>query len=229
MFKFLRKNRKTILWIIVISFGIGIFSFGFISRTVNIDIVATVNGKKISYQTFKSLVSQQLFNWQNQNKDKEITQKDITQIKKEVLRYLIQQQLLLNEAQRLGIQTSKAEVISTIQSLPQFQKDGKFLPQLYFQNLSRFYHLEPPEYEKIVENNLIVNRLRRFILSNIRVTEKEIEEEYLLNSKKINKEEIKKKLLQNKRTLYFTEWLKSLYKDTKIKNYLPRIEKTIKQ
>ena len=174
------------------------------------------------------MVTQQISNWRQKNQDKEISQKDINQIKNEALNYLIQQQLLLNEAHKLGIQTSKVEITNTIRSLPQFQKDEKFSAALYFQTLRAYYHLEPAEYEKIVKNNIVIQRLRRFILSSIKVTEKEIEEEYLLNDKKKDKAEIKNQLIQDKRTLFYTEWLKTLYRNVKIKNYLPRIEKILK-
>jgi len=224
MMSFLRKNVKTFLWCIVISFVIGVFLWNFSTRRL-IDCVVRVNGIKISYSSFLESVNRRIRNWYDENPEKELTDAQTKELKSEVLNSLIQEELLHQEAKRYGIYVSQSEVINTIRSLPQFQKDGKFQPQLYFYILRNYFRTEPATYEAQVKNAIINQKLRNLILSSVKVTDQEVKEEYEKRKIKEEEEEFKKNFLQEKKILFYRQWLISLYQKAKIINNLDKIEK----
>ncbi|MCJ7645379.1 SurA N-terminal domain-containing protein [bacterium] len=224
MMSFLRKNVKTFLWCIVISFVIGVFLWNFSTRRL-IDCVVRVNGIKISYSSFLESVNRRIRNWYDENPEKELTDAQTKELKSEVLSSLIQEELLHQEAKKYGIYVSQSEIINTIRSLPQFQKDGKFQPQLYFYILRNYFRTEPATYEAQVKNAIINQKLRNLILSSVKVTDQEVKEEYEKRKIKEEEEEFKKNFLQEKKILFYRQWLISLYQKAKIINNLDKIEK----
>ena len=224
---FLRKNVKIFLWIVAVIFIGGIFFFGFGRGGFDINTVAKVNGKKIPYEKFRRQVYQRMQERRMDNEDKEITEGEIKEIKRDVLGSLIQEELICQEAKRYGIKISDSEIINTIHSLPQFQKDGKFHPGLYIQVLRYSLKTEPEKYEEGIKRFLLSQRLRQLILSGIKITEQEIDNGYekkgLVEAKE-EREEFKQKLLNEKRSILFRQWLVGLYQKVKIVSYLEKFK-----
>lgn len=224
MMSFLRRNVKTFLWCIAIAFIIGVFLWNFSTRRL-IDCVAKVNGSKVPYSYFLEAVNRRIRNWYDENPEKELTDPQTKEIKSEVLNLLIQEELLLQEAKRYGIYVSQSEVINTIRSLPQFQKDGKFQPELYFYILRNYYRIEPSIYENQIKRMITSQKMTNLILSSVKVTDQEVKEEYERRKIKEEEEEFKKDFLQQKRILFYRQWMLSLYQKAKIINNLDKIEK----
>lgn len=224
MMNFLRRNVKTFLWCIAIAFIIGIFLWNFSTRRL-IDCVAQVNGTKISYSYFLETVNRRIRNWYDENPEKELTDAQTKEIKSEVLNSLIQEELLHQEAKRYGVYVSQSEVINTIYSLPQFQKDGKFQPELYFYILRNYFRTEPAIYETLIKRSITHQKMTNLILSSVKVTDQEVKEEYERRKIKEKEEDFKKDFLQEKRILFYRQWVLSLYQKAKIINNLDKIEK----
>jgi len=221
---FLRKNVKTFLWCIAIAFIIGIFLWNFSIRRLT-DCVVQVNGTKISYSSFLEAVNRRIRNWYDENPNEELTDLKTKEIKSEVLSSLVQEELLYREAKRYGIYVSQSEVINTIRSLPQFQKDGNFQPQLYFYILRNYFRIEPATYEAQIKRSIINQKMINLILSSVKVTDQEVKEEYGRRKIKEKEEDFKKSFLKEKRILFYRQWLLSLYQKAKIINNLDKIEK----
>lgn len=221
---FLRKNVKTFLWCIAVAFIIGIFLWNFSTRRL-IDCAAQVNGTKISYSSFLDVVHRRIRNWYDENPEGELTDAQIREIKSGVLSSLIQEELLHQEAKRYGIYVSKSEVINTIRSLPQFQRDGKFEPDLYFYILRNYFRTEPSTYETQIKRAITNQKLRSLILSSVKVTDQEVKDEYERRKTKEKEEDFKKNLLEEKKILLYRQWLISLHQKAKIINNLDKIEK----
>ncbi|MFB0527189.1 MAG: SurA N-terminal domain-containing protein [bacterium] len=225
MMNFLRKNVKTFLWCIAIAFIGGVFLWNFSTRRL-IDCVVQVNGTKISYASFLDSVNARIRNWYDQNPEAELTDDQRKEIKSEVLNSLIQEQLLLQQAKKYGIYVSQSEVINTIRSLPQFQREGQFDPRLYFYILQNYFRTEPAVYESQIKRLITNQKMRDFIISSVKVTDQEIKDEYERRKIKDKKEEdFKKEFLQGKKILFYRQWLLSLYQKAKIINNLDKIEK----
>jgi len=221
---FLRKNVKTFLWSIAIAFIGGVFLWNFSTRRL-IDCVVQVNGTKVSYSSFLESVNMRIRNWYDQNPQAELSDDQRKEIKSEVLNAFIQEQLLIQEARKYGIYVSQSEVINTIRSLPQFQREGKFDPQLYFYILQNYFRTEPAVYEAQIKQLIINQKVRDFIISTIKVTDQEVKDEYERRKMKEKTEDFKESFLQEKKVLFYRQWLLSLYQKAKIINNLDKIEK----
>jgi len=224
MMNFLRRNVKTFLWCIAIAFIIGIFLWNFSIRRLT-DCVVQVNGTKISYSSFLEAVNRRIRNWYDENPNEELTDLKTKEIKSEVLSSLVQEELLYREAKRYGIYVSQSEVINTIRSLPQFQKDGKFQPELYFYILRNYFRIEPAIYETLIKRTITNQKMTNLILSSVKLTDQEVKEEYERRKIKEKEEDFKKDFLQEKKILFYRQWVLSLYQKAKIINNLDKIEK----
>jgi len=222
---FLRKNVKTFLWCIAIAFIGGVFLWNFSTQRL-VDCVVKVNGTKISYSSFLDSVNMRIRNWYDQNPEAELSDDQRKEIKSEVLNSLIQEELLLQEAKKHRIYVSQSEVINIIRSLPQFQREGKFDPQLYFYILQNYFRTEPAVYETYLKRVIINQKMRDLIISNVKVTDQEVKDEYERRKIKEKEEDFKKSFLQEKKVLFYRQWLLSLYQKAKIINNLDKIEKS---
>jgi peptidyl-prolyl cis-trans isomerase D len=225
MMNFVRKNVKTFLWCIAIAFIGGVFLWNFSAQRL-VDCVVKVNGTKISYSSFLDSVNVRIRNWYDQNPETELSDDQRKEIKSEVLNSLIQEELLLQEAKKYRIYVSQSEVINIIRSLPQFQREGKFDPQLYFYILRNYFRTEPAVYEAHLKRVIINQKMRDLIISNVKVTDQEVKDEYERRKIKEKEEDYKESFLQEKKVLFYRQWLLSIYQKAKIINNLDKIEKS---
>ncbi len=225
MMNFVRKNVKTFLWCIAIAFIGGVFLWNFSTQRL-VDCVVKVNGTKISYSSFLDSVNVRIRNWYDQNPETELSDDQRKEIKSEVLNSLIQEELLLQEAKKYRIYVSQSEIINIIRSLPQFQREGKFDPQLYFYILQNYFRTEPTVYETHLKRVIINQKMRDLIISNVKVTDQEVKDEYERRKIKEKEEDFKESFLQEKKVLFYRQWLLSLYQKAKIINNLDKIEKS---
>ena len=225
MMNFVRKNVRTFLWCIAIAFIGGVFLWNFSTQRL-VDCVVKVNRSKISYTSFLDSVNVRIRNWYDQNPETELSDDQRKEIKSEVLNSLIQEELLLQEAKKYRIYVSQSEVINIIRSLPQFQREGKFDPQLYFYILQNYFRTEPAVYEAYLRRVIINQKMRDLIISNVKVTDQEVKDEYERRKIKEKEEDFKESFLQEKKVLFYRQWLLSLYQKAKIINNLDKIEKS---
>ncbi len=225
---YLRKNVKTILWVVASIFIVAIFAgFGgafFLQRQSG--IISKVNGIGLSSKDFSQLFDQTVeFQRQNKKTDKINTKA----LKKELLENMIKEELLYQEAQKCNITVTPQELISAIHSYPIFQKDGKFDVSLYFRIL-QYLHTTPQAFESARKKSLSVSKLQTFLLSAIKITTKELEYEYNKGKKEYpanfegKKEEFKELFLMKKQSSIFDNWIQELIRKANIKIYITEIE-----
>lgn len=223
MMKSLRKNIKSILWVIAIIFVTAIFAgFGgafFFQKQLG--LIAKVNGVGLSSKSFSKLYEQSI---EAYHQNKEIDKLDTKTLKREILQSMIKEELLYQQAKEYDILVTPQELINTIYSYPVFQKDGKFDISLYFRIL-QYLRTTPQAFEKASKKSLTVTKLQIFFLSGIKVTTKELEYEYnkwkkgnLYNFEK-EKEEFYKSLLLKKQLSLFDTWVQKLIRNANIKIY----------
>lgn len=220
MMEALRKHMKKIMWLIALMFIGGIFFWYGHGSKVR-DFVAEVNNTKIDINDYNQRVTRQLRRTREQA-ETELTDAQIIQIRRQILSALITQEVLFQEARRLGIIVTDEEVINTIHNLPQFQQDGKFNFNLYIQTLRYSFGSSPDKFEEILRKDIATRRLERFIITSARVTAPELQIQYLNKKGSManfneESEELRNDLLQNKRTAIYTNWLNTLQQNSKIK------------
>jgi peptidyl-prolyl cis-trans isomerase D len=186
----MRNNIKKLsitLWLVIASFIVTIFwVWGKGSDTGNVpNAVATVDGRVISQRDYQ-MTRARLYNfYRNIYKDK--FTEDVAKsmgLDRLALDSLTEKELVLADAQRRKIRVSEEELLSNITKYPAFQKDGKFDPDQYKFVLAR-NQLTAHEFEKSIQEELLIQKLRGTIEDGAKVSDKEVEMDYKFQNEKV--------------------------------------------
>jgi peptidyl-prolyl cis-trans isomerase D len=188
MLRLLRQNAtnwliKIILGAIVVVFvfwGVGSF------RAQRKDRVALVNGDTITSKEYReaynNIIEQlrrRLGNNLNDNMIKMLN------VKSQALDTLIDKKLMIQEAAKLHLRVTNDELADTIRQIEAFQTDGNFDTQIY-KNILNQNRLTPEEFEFIQKESILIEKIRSFILSNVKVSEQEAIEWFKWENTSVN-------------------------------------------
>ena len=192
MLNFIRKQSdtwliKSILWGIVIAFVATIFyswgaggQFGGANKTV-----ATVNGMEIKVSEFDRAYGNILNFYREQFREQFSEEMAVTlKLRENALDALIQNRLVLLEAEKMNLQVSDKELAERISKEPQFQKDSQFSKGLYDNYLS-FIRISAREYEENQRQIILREKIERIVQASIQVSETEILEAYKNENEKV--------------------------------------------
>ena len=180
MLNIMRKHAgswmiKVLLFAIVIVFvfwGVGSF------RSNKASTVATVNGETIGLaeyrRVYNNLIDQYRQRFGASLNDGMI---EMLQLDKQAVDQLVERALVLQEAERLGLRVSDAEVANAVVNTPVFQENGSFDNRRY-RNLLAQVHLTPEEYEADQKEVLLSQKLTRLIVGAAKVSESETRQWY---------------------------------------------------
>ncbi len=144
-------------------------------RAVPQDAVAVVGDDEISVSEFQTSFGRYRANLRQQQGDAydEIaTNQPI--VRREHLEDLIDQLLLRQHAEDLGLAVTEGTLSRVIQEIPSFQVDGRFDPELYRQ-LLRGAGRTPRGFEQELREDLMVNAIPSSLAASTIVTESEID------------------------------------------------------
>ena len=177
MMKFLRSQSKTVLILILAVICVGFFFYG------NSGILSQGNGGPTDFGSIdgESLSVAQLYqairdqrNMLRLSGNQETPQADIA-------REAWQRLLALHEAEKLHIDVSDAEMLTYIQSRPEFQKNGVYDPSLYstmMTELQNGLHISPDAYAGLIHDQLRTEALYKSLFSSIRSIGADVQAEY---------------------------------------------------
>ncbi len=123
------------------------------------NVVAVVNGQPILAMEFEKAYQNAEESIMRSNPN--ITREQLARehLGRQVLRELIQQTLLLQEAERGGIQVSPEEMFSHVSQIKAFQDEqGKFSPDIY-KRVLQAQRLTPAQFEKDLRNRLLQDKM----------------------------------------------------------------------
>lgn len=230
MMDFFRRNMRAIFAITAVGFLAGIFiGFGgyFFGSKSFTDKVADVNGVPIPYRSYTLLYNRVIDNMRESNTD--LNDEALKRKKDEVIQDLIQEEVFWQESRKYGIIVTDNEIAIDISNFPAFQQGGKFSKQLYFQALSWKLHMTPGEFEESRRRQIAIARLRSLITSGIKITDRELLENYKEKNKgKIknfekDKEKFYNEVLQEETIALLNEWYKSISASLKVKVYSEKV------
>src|SRR5262245_32711446 len=189
----MRRHKAWLKW----SLGIVVATFillyvpqflrGSSTGTSASDVIATVDGHKITAGVYQQLYLQQVSQIRSQYGD--INDQVLRQlgVSQRLIQRLVAQEATLVEAQRLGITVSDGELKERLIRLPMFQSNGQFVGEpIYRQMLQNSRPpLTPAEFEQDLRRSLISEKLQAAVTSWIRVTDADVEQEYRRRNEKI--------------------------------------------
>ncbi len=178
---------KGFLWVIILAFVATIFyswgaggSIGEANRTV-----ATVNGMEIKANEFDRAYTNIINFYRNQFRgqfsDEMAAQ---LKLKENALEALIQNKLVLLEAEKMNLMISDEELAESISKQPEFRKDDKFSSSLY-KNYLRFSRISAKDFEDGQRKSLLRQKLEGIIKASTHISESEVQEAYKKENEKI--------------------------------------------
>ena len=192
MLNFIRKQAdtwliKSILWLIVLAFVATIFySWGAGGRMGSANkTIASVNGMDIKVSEFEQAYGN-IVNFYRQQFPDQFSEEMAEQLKlkENALDALIQQRLILLEAEKMNLQVSDQELASRISQNPQFQRDNHFHKETY-QNFLKFRRISAREFEENQRESLLREKLESVIKTATQISEQEVQEAYQKENEKI--------------------------------------------
>ncbi len=173
----MRKNAKSMIVKLVFGVIIVVFSFWGVGsmKAKQMTVAATVNGKTIERKALDTSFRDLWRRYQEQSKGKfNPDDAQAMQIKREALNNLVDRQLLLEQADKLGLSVDKSEIQARIAGLGAFQRDGRFDQQSYRRALSA-NRMTPAQFETSLREDMLINKVRQVISDGVKILPEEID------------------------------------------------------
>ena len=178
MLDLMRRHASS--WIIKIAlFGIivvFVFFFGWGGPgDVDKNFAAKVNGAVITYDQFYVLYENQVELMRSRFRGSmppDFIEK--MNLKKVVLEGMVDQLVLIQEANKLGLTVTDEDLIYSIRNTPEFQNNGVFDPNIYKAYLSAV-KMTPSGFEQNRRLELLENQVARIIVDSVKTDSKELE------------------------------------------------------
>jgi len=189
MLKTMRKNLKSLaptLWFVIAAFIISIFAVwggaGRLGEGRDTNTIATVGKENISTDLYVSNLRQRIEGLQRQFK--ELDSKFIQQLNlpQQVLEQLIQQTLLLQTADEMGLRASSTEIREKIKSYPVFQKEGEFIGFEEYKKILEWNRVAIPEFEDNLRKDVLLEKVVQILTSGVSITQAELWKNYKINN-----------------------------------------------
>lgn len=178
------KYLKWVLWLVVLVFvGFAFLDFGSIDLTSqgggSINAAATVGDEEVPYKQFEQAYRQ----LEGQYRDaygEQFTRElaDQLGLPMQVLNQLVNERILLSEAERMGLAVTDAELRESILGLPVFQQDGQFIGQGAYNDFLRRRGLRPEDFETSQREAILNQKLQSALAQTVYVGPYEIEADY---------------------------------------------------
>lgn len=207
MLRHFRNQRKILsifLWIVIASFiGTIFLVWGVGGKGTQKTYALKIDSHVVSFNEYKSTYE----NISNTYKQIFGTTVDQNILTKQVLDEIISKYLLMDEALRLKIPVTDAEVLGELQKIPAFLNNGQFDKNRYLEVL-RLNNLTPEAFENDIRVNLLLNKMKGVITSSVYVSDTEILKEYRMRNKtaevsyiKISPEQFEKEVKVDNKSL----------------------------
>ena len=190
MLESFRKRRNSALIVVAFAAIIVVFIFWGVGPSGNGEndssVVATVDGEAISYREYANLYKKEQEYYKETFKEQftdEMARK--LNLKQKAVDILINRALAIKEAASQGMKVTEQEVQDAIKAIPVFGKDGAFDKDLYFKVLSS-NRINPAEFEKSIEADLLTAKIREKVLKDVAVTDKELKDRFFRENRKID-------------------------------------------
>ncbi len=187
----IRKRKDsvvTIFLIVLMAVIMGFFGFSQMGKDSETGgggsgPAVTVNGEQVSRREFQQALEYKMMQYQ-QMLGGQYDEKFLAalQVPQRTLEELIQAKLLAQQAARLGVLVPDAELVAHIQSIPYYQRDGKFDASLY----AKIPNVGMEE--KRQRERLALSKLHSYLMDRVKMTPKEIQENAVLRDTKVDLE-----------------------------------------
>ncbi|MDO8785353.1 MAG: SurA N-terminal domain-containing protein [Syntrophales bacterium] len=188
MLELMRKHArnwlmKVILGLIIIVF---IFYFGSMGGRQKAETIAIVDGKPIAIADFHREY-ENLIDSYRQRYGEALTGDLLKRLnlKQQAFDNLVNQAVILHQADKIKLEVIPEEVAAAIVSLPGFQRNGVFDDRIYRQTL-RYNKITPEEFEEGQKKTLTISKFENIVFDAIKISDQEVYDLYRFQNEKIN-------------------------------------------
>jgi len=188
MLDFMRRQRSTLKWVWVIL--IFIFSVTLVTLYIpfgdlpNVNItndVASIGRDSVSAHEFQAAYRNYIDRMRGQLSPEMLR---AFRFERQIMDALVTRHVMTEEAKRLGLNASSAEIEQKILENPVFRENGTFIGASRYQAILAQNNLTVDQFESEVGNEILTEKLRSFVTAAIQVTNQEVEEEYKRRNEK---------------------------------------------
>ena len=152
------------------------------------DAVATVEGNEVTVGEFRQAYARQMQAYQSAygaNMDERLLRQ--LGIDQRIVQQLIEEEVALAEARRLGITASDEEVRQRILAIPAFQENGQFIGFDRYRQMLQMQNppLRESDFEEQVRNSITVEKLQAAITNWISISDADVEAEFRERNEKV--------------------------------------------
>ncbi len=221
MLEQLRKHMNWILWATLALIIVTFLFFGVYPSSTTGRTVARVNDDIISYEEWNRSYQNLMETYRQIFKD-QFNEGFAKILRNQALQELIQNRLLSQEAERVGIRISDDELRDSIRAIPAFNPGGRFDSKTYEYYLNRI-NMTPAVFEATQREFLRRQRLVRIVEDSVAVTEQDMNAALNADPKKKRtntqkeKDALRQQLLARKRQDALSAYVAGLKQQAKIK------------
>jgi peptidyl-prolyl cis-trans isomerase D len=162
-----------------------VFYFGYSFKSDKGAKIATVNGELISGQEYKKTYHDMLKTLQQQyGKMWSENLIEVFDLKNRALQQLIEEKLLTQEAERIGLGVTDEELKGQILQYPAFQYQGRFDERRYRMVLNQ-NRMKPEDFEITVKQILLREKISQLLMAFLPATEQELREHYTYKNRQV--------------------------------------------
>ncbi len=192
MLDVMRRNIKSLaftLWIVIGSFIFFIFvqwGMGRAERATGKSVIASINNEPIYADTYQETFQAQLRRMKDmfqQRMDRQMIQQ--LGLESSVIESLIAEELLVQEAERLGLVVSDSDVRDAILNNPNLQQNGRFIGKEQYERLLMMNKKTPAQFESELRRELLISKLRQLVTLPLTVSDAEVRTSYYETSEKV--------------------------------------------
>jgi peptidyl-prolyl cis-trans isomerase D len=150
-------------------------------RTSSVDIAARVNDEIITRRDFDRT-------YQNvANAYREMAPQGLPEdfIQSQAISQLVTTELLIQEADRLGLSVGDDELRDSIKAMPQFQVEGRFDKDNYVEVL-RLNNLKPGDFEALQQRQLLAGKVQELVRRGAHISQEELRERFRYENERVD-------------------------------------------
>ncbi len=218
----IHKHMKWIMWSIVVLVTVTFLFFGIYPSSMSGKTIAKVDGYVITTDDYNRVYRNMYDNYREILKG-QMNESFANALKHQALRQLIENRLLIQEADRVGLRITDEELQSYIMQIPAFNVQGKF-DKLAYERMLQNINVTPAVFEANQREYLLRQKLERLVEDGVAVTDQELSAAYAAKNPKAkpgdfekNKETFKQTYLAEKQREALDAFVKGLEKKATIK------------
>ena len=198
MLQAIHKHMKWIMWAIVILVTVTFMFFGIYPSAMSGRTVAKVDGYVIGADDLNRVYRSMEDNYRQLMKDK-MPDNFSKILRAQALRELVQDRLLVQEADRVGLRVTDEELQAYIMHVPAFVVQGAFNKASYDRVLQNI-NMKPADFEENQRDYLLRRKLERLVEDAVSVSDAELPAAYASKNPKAKPGDFEKNKVSFKQT-----------------------------